>query len=247
MTTQSSEDYLKAIYEQVYELGLPYASTGALAHELGVTPASVSSMLKKLAGEEPPLVIHEPYQGARLTDDGERAALEVIRHHRLLESFLSETLGYSWDEVHAEAHRLEHAISEEMEERMAAFLGQPPRDPHGSPIPQRDGTMAMTDDLRLTELPLGQTARVQRVSDHDPALLRYLVRVGLTLDAPIAVTARDPFDGPLHMSICSEPARCTPWAGASPTTCSLRWLTSYSRQAGSCLENHDEPRNPNPT
>jgi DtxR family Mn-dependent transcriptional regulator len=207
MASQSTEDYLKTVYELLHELGLEWATTSALAQALGVTPASVTAMLKKLATDTPPLIVYEPYQGARLTADGELAALEVVRHHRLLECFLSQTLGYAWDEVHAEAHRLEHAISEEMEERIAAHLGQPQHDPHGSPIPHRDGSLATTNDIRLTDLPVGQRARIRRVSDHDPALLRYLAEVGLTLDAPIEITARDPFDGPQHIRLRASGAR----------------------------------------
>ena len=158
MPSQSEQDYLKAIYEVVHEGGQEWASTTGLAHALGLAPASVTAMLKKLAGQNPPLVLHELYQGVRLTEAGERAALEVVRHHRLLESFLSAALGYTWDKVHAEAHRLEHAISEDLEDHIASYLGEPARDPHGAPIPRRDGAMEALDDLRLTDLPLGQPA-----------------------------------------------------------------------------------------
>ncbi len=142
MASQSIEDYLKAIYELVCEGRQPWAGTTMLAQALGLSPASVTAMLKKLAALDPPLIVYEPYQGARLTGAGEKAALEIVRHHRLVESFLTVALGYSWDKVHAEAHRLEHAISDELEEHIAAYLGDPARDPHGSPIPQRDGTVA---------------------------------------------------------------------------------------------------------
>ena len=159
MTSQSVQDYLKAIYEVVCEGGQEWASTTGLAHALGLAPASVTAMLKKLASQDPPLVQHELYQGVRLTEEGEKAALEVVRHHRLLESFLSAALGYTWDKVHAEAHRLEHAISEELEDHIASYLGEPSRDPHGSPIPRRDGAMEALDDVPLTDLPVGRPAR----------------------------------------------------------------------------------------
>lgn len=206
MFSQSEQDYLKAIYELQYEQGNAWVTTTGLAQRLGVSPASVTEMVKKLAADERELVWHERYHGARLAAAGERAALEVIRHHRLAESFLSQALGYSWDKVHAEAHRLEHVISEELEEHIAHYLGDPARDPHGSPIPQRDGAIETLKDIRLTDLPLGQRARVQRVLDDDPALLRYLSELGLVLGAQVEITERAPFQGPLYVRLLEPPA-----------------------------------------
>ena len=134
--TQSTEDYLKAIYDLT--LNGERATTNQIAEQLGVKPASVTGMLKRLAASEPPLLEYRKHQGAGLTEEGRRAALEIVRHHRLLELFLHETLGYSWDEVHVEADRLEHVLSEEMEERIARVLGDPMHDPHGEPIPNRE-------------------------------------------------------------------------------------------------------------
>ncbi len=205
MTSQSVQDYLKALYELVCEGGQEWASTTKLAHVLELAPASVTAMLKKLSVMDPPLVVHELYRGARLTEAGERAALEVVRHHRLIESFLTAALGYSWDRVHAEAHRLEHAISEELVDDIARYLGEPARDPHGSPIPGRDGAMEALHDIPLTDLPPGRPAEVRRVLDDDPALLRYLNDLGLVLGAHVEVTERVPFQGPLLVRV-AEPA-----------------------------------------
>lgn len=215
MPSQSEQDYLKAIYEIECEGGQEWASTSQLAHALGLAPASVTAMLKKLAGQNPPLVQHELYQGVRLTEAGEKVALEVVRHHRLLESFLSVALGYTWDKVHTEAHRLEHAISEELEDRIASYLGEPPRDPHGSPIPRRDGVMETLDDVRLTDLPVGRRAHVRRVLDHDAELLRYLSELGLVLGAPLEVTERAPFQGPLYVRLLEGPATHALGAGVT--------------------------------
>ena len=201
MHSRSVEDYLKAIYELVCEGDEAWAPTTVLAQALQLAPASVTAMLKKLSAMDPPLVLHELYHGAQLTDEGKKVALEVVRHHRLLESFLSASLGYSWDEVHEEAHRLEHVISEEMEERIARYLGQPARDPHGSPIPRRDGVVEVLDDIRLTDLPPGRPAQIQRVMDHDAALLRYLSELGLILGARVEVAERAPFQGPHHVRL----------------------------------------------
>ncbi len=206
MLSRSEEDYLKAVYDLQHERGGEWVTTNSLAHMLGVSPASVTEMLKKLAAPDRALVRHERYHGVRLTEAGERAALEVVRHHRLIESFLSAALGYTWDKVHAEAHRLEHVVSEELEDHIARYLGHPVRDPHGSPIPQRNGAVEMLDDIRLTDLPLGRPARVRRVLDDDPALLRYLSELGLVLGTRIEVTERIPFQGPLYVRLLELPA-----------------------------------------
>lgn len=197
MQTQAVEDYLKTIYElQARE---KQVSTTALAERLGVAPASVTGMVKKLATMK--LVVHQPYQGVTLTQAGEKIALEVVRHHRLVESYLSEALGVPWDQVHAEADKWEHVLSEDLEDRIDALLGHPTTDPHGAPIPGRDGSLPAGEFKRLVDLPVGETAVVAEVSDHDPALLRYLGEMGLYPQAIVAVIAAAPFEGPLTVRI----------------------------------------------
>lgn len=205
MLTQSEQDYLKVVYELQHERGDAWVTTSSLAQRLGVSPASVTEMLKKLAAPGRSLLIYERYRGVRLSDAGLAAGLEVVRHHRLIESFLSEALGYGWDEVHAEAHRLEHVISETMEDRIAAYLRHPQRDPHGAPIPQRNGVVAARQDISLTDLAPGAPATICRVLDDDPALLRYLSDLGMTLGAHVEVADRAPFDGPIHVRL-AEPS-----------------------------------------
>ena len=200
MHTQSVEDYLTAIYKIQSEQGK--VATTVLARRLGVTPASVTGMIKHLADMH--LVTYEPYQGFVLTDAGQQIALEVIRRHRLIELHLQEALGYSWDEVHAEAEQLEHVISEAFEDRIAEMLGHPEFDPHGEPIPAKDGSYAEPAGTRLTDLAAGQSGRVARVSDDDPALLRYLAELGITLDATLTVIEKAPFDGPLHVRVGTQ-------------------------------------------
>ena len=202
MLSHAVQDYLKAIYELEEDFGR--ASTSALATALKVAPASVTGMLQKLAehsAESPRLVAYERHHGATLTPAGRQIALEIIRHHRLIELYLAEALGYRWDEVHAEAEKLEHVISEEFEDRICAVLGDPTRDPHGNPIPAKDGTVPPQATTPLTVVDAGQRARVARVRDDDPALLRYLAELGLVLDATLTVADRAPFDGPLHVRI----------------------------------------------
>jgi DtxR family Mn-dependent transcriptional regulator len=193
------QDYLKAIYEVDEETSGAAAGTAALADKLGVSRASVTGMLKKLAGGPDRLVTYTRYRGARLTAKGRAAALEVVRHHRLLEAYLTSALGFSWDEVHAEADHLEHVISEDLEERIAAYLGHPASDPHGAPIPQRDGSLPARHELRLSDLEVGTQAVVSRVSDREPELLRYLDQLGLRPHSRLRVLERGPFDGPLHV------------------------------------------------
>ena len=197
--TQSIEDYLKIIYD----LTVPNrrASTNQIAERMGVTPASVSGMIKRLANHNPPLLRYEKHHGVKLTEQGERAALQVIRHHRLLELFLYESLGYTWDEVHNEADRLEHVISEEFEERMAQALGNPLQDPHGEPIPQRDLSLPEQSNVHLGDLRLGQRATIQRVSSAEPQLLRYLSTIGLVPQAHILVTGYSSFDDNLQLQV----------------------------------------------
>lgn len=193
------ENYLKAIYEVDEETAGAPAGTAALAEKLGVTRASVTGMLKKLASAPERLVTYTRYRGVRLTPKGRAAALEVVRHHRLLEAYLTSALGYSWDEVHTEADHLEHVISEDFEERIAAYLGDPVSDPHGAPIPQRDGSLPPRREVRLSDLDVGTQAAIARVSDRDPDLLRYLDQLGLRPPGRLRVLDRGPFDGPLHV------------------------------------------------
>ena len=197
--TEAVEDYAKAIYA-LERRGDGPVGTSALAERLGVSPGTVTAMIKRLA--ELGLAKHEPYRGVTLTESGERVALEVMRHHRLIESFLAEALGMPWDRVHDEAEVLEHYISEELEERIAAALGDPSHDPHGDPIP--DQQLALADDgggLPLAELALGRSARFTRVSDSDPAMLRYLDERGIRPGAELTVREREPFGGALMISV----------------------------------------------
>jgi DtxR family Mn-dependent transcriptional regulator len=199
LITQSIQDYLKHIYE-LNEKGVS-ASTNDLAARLNIAPASVTGMLQKLANSKPPLVVYKKHQGVTLTKNGEKAALEVIRHHRLLETFLVNTLGYSWDEVHTEADKLEHVISEDFEARMAAALGNPTRDPHGELIPTADLTMPADESYPLASLRADETATVRRVSDDDPALLRHLREIGVVPEVRITVKNYSEFDGNLTLQV----------------------------------------------
>jgi len=202
--TQSIQDYLKHIFE-LTEDGNP-ASTNDLAARLGVKPASVTGMVQKLASTEPPLVDYQKHQGVTLTPAGERAALEVLRHHRLLETWLVQSLGYSWDEVHEEACRLEHVISDDFEARMAAALGNPSRDPHGDPIPDADLVMPSDETLPLASLRPAQKAVLLRVNDEEPAFLRHLEELGLIPGAKLEITSFSSFDNNLTVAVNGHPA-----------------------------------------
>ena len=199
LMTQSIQDYLKHIYELNENSGS--ASTNDLAARLNIAPASVTGMLQKLASSKPPLVLYKKHQGVTLTKNGEKAALEVIRHHRLLETFLVSTLGYTWDEVHREADKLEHVISEDFEARMAAALGHPTRDPHGELIPSADLVMPVDESCPLASLRTDETATVRRVSDDDPALLRHLREIGVVPEVKIVVKNYSEFDGNLTLQV----------------------------------------------
>lgn len=198
--TSAMEDYLKVIY-RLAEDGRR-ATTQAIAERLNVAAPSVTGMVKRLADLK--LVHHEKHRAVELTPAGRKAALEIVRHHRLLELYLAEALGYSWDEVHAEAERLEHTISEDFEARIDAALGFPTTDPHGDPIPSASGEIAAISDDRLTGLAVGEPAVISRVSDGDPDKLRYLGGIGFFPDAAICVVERLPFDGPLRVRIGDE-------------------------------------------
>lgn len=188
------QDYSKAIYSLHGRSEEP-VSTSALAERLGVSAASASAMVKRL--ESMGLARHERYHGAELTAAGERVALEVIRHHRLVELYLAEALGMSWDRVHEEAEKLEHAISPELSELIADKLGNPTHDPHGDPIPTADGEMVEPSSRPLSELVPGERGTFARVSDADPEMLRYLSERGIAPGDGLEVLERQPFDGPL--------------------------------------------------
>jgi DtxR family Mn-dependent transcriptional regulator len=190
------EDYAKAIYALQVETDGP-VTNNALADRLGVSAASASNMVKKLCGLG--LVEHLPYHGVELTPAGRRVALEVLRHHRLLELYLSESLGVPWDRVHDEAEVLEHHISEELEELIATALGNPTHDPHGDPIPTRDLEMVEEPACTLDSLEPGAHGRFTRISDHDPEMLRYLAERGIAPGDDFEVVDKQPFGGPLFV------------------------------------------------
>lgn len=192
MISTSMQDYLKAIYEIAERSG--QVTTSELAARLDVTPTSATGMMKKLA--ELRLIEHEPYHGARLTEGGRRIAVEMIRHHRLIELYLAEALGVPWDQVHVEAERLEHVISEDLERRMAEALGHPSHDPHGAPIPSVDGEIHRQEEtIVLTDCRPGSRVVVVEVDDRDPALLRYLADHGIRPGVELQVLRFDPFGG----------------------------------------------------
>jgi DtxR family Mn-dependent transcriptional regulator len=190
------QDYAKAIWT-LASRGEDAVSTSAVAERLGVSPASATAMIKRL--ESMGLATHEPYHGARLTPTGERIALEVVRHHRLLELYLSEALGMPWDQVHEEAEVLEHAISPELSALIAAKLGNPTHDPHGDPIPTADGELIEEPTRPLSDLRPGDTGTFVRVSDSDPEMLRYLSAQGISPGDDFEVVEKQPFDGPLSV------------------------------------------------
>jgi len=195
-TSSAIEDYAKAIYA-LEERGEGTVSTNALAERLGVTAGSASGMVKRL--DEMGLVTHVPYRGVQLTPAGVRLALEVIRHHRLLELYLAKALDVPWDRVHEEAEVLEHVLSEELEELIAAKLGDPTVDPHGDPIPTRDLEMPERDTVALPTLDAGHEGVFVRVSDSDPEMLRYLSERGISPGDSFAVVDKQPFEGPLFL------------------------------------------------
>ena len=202
--TKAIEDYLKAIYK--LSANGERATTKELAILLDVRPASVTGMVQKLASGDPPLVDYQKHRGVSLTLEGERAALEIIRHHRLLEMFLHEILGYPWDEVHDEAERLEHVISEVFEDRMAKVLGDPTHDPHGDPIPTRDLKIHPPCDTRMSDLRPDQQAVVKRVHDSDPDFLRHIAGLGLRPETTVSILEHSPFDENLKIQVHGQPS-----------------------------------------
>lgn len=189
--SEALQDYVKAVYR--LERGGATVSTTAIAENLGVTPGSVSAMIRRLAKRG--LLEHTPYRGVTLTPDGERVALKVIRRHRLLETFLAQELGMPWDQVHAEAEVLEHVLSDELEGLIAAKLGHPTHDPHGDPIPSAALELAAEDTVTLAEAEPGSRGRFVRISDEDPAMLRHLAELGVAPGDRFEVVDRQPFGG----------------------------------------------------
>ena len=198
--SEAIDDYLKSIFRLSGREERQVSST-EIADDLDITAASVTNMLQKLAALEPPLVLYEKHRGVQLSKAGKKRALEIIRHHRLLETFLHQVLGYPWDEVHQEAERLEHFISERFEERIAAKLGHPEFDPHGHAIPALDGSLPTHEPRTLSQLKPGQTARVASVSDKDPEMLRYLATQGIRPGVRVTLGEQLPFKGDYQVRI----------------------------------------------
>ncbi len=195
--TPAAENHLKAIYGEL-EAGRR-ATTTALARRLGVAPPSVTAMVRRLSAAG--LVAHRPYQGVTLTDAGRRVAVEIVRHHRLIELYLAEALGVPWDEVHEEAERLEHVISEALERRMAEALGHPSHDPHGAPIPTAEGEVPRRALRELADVDVGETVIFAEVDDDDAELLRHLGALGLRPGVELTVCGIDPADGPVRLRV----------------------------------------------
>jgi len=195
--TAPVEDYLKAIY--TIGRGTGAAATNEIAQRLALAPASVSGMVRRLADQG--LLAYERYHGVKLTETGRRAALRTLRRHRVIEAYLAQALGYPWDGVHAEAERLEHAASDELVDRMAATMGEPEVDPHGAPIPTRDGAVDETEYTSLAELAVDTPGVVVRVADEDPAMLRYLAELSVVPGKRVTVKSRAPYGGPITLVV----------------------------------------------
>lgn len=195
--TRSTEDYLKAIYELEKATGA--AQTSAIAEALAVAPPSVSGMVKRLS--ESGLLDHVPYRGVQLTAAGKQAALRMVRRHRIVETYLTQKLGYDWDSVHEEAERLEHAVSDELVERMAMALGNPRYDPHGAPIPTVAGQIEQPENLPMSEVPVGKIAELRMVSDKNSERLRYIASLGLRPGVSFEMVGRQPFQGPVTIRV----------------------------------------------
>lgn len=197
-STAAVEDYAKAIYS-LEQPGPNRVSTNSISEKLTVAPASVTAMVQKMAAMK--LVTYKPYSGVRLTDAGRKLALEVIRHHRLLEQFLSDALDVPWDQVHKEAEILEHVLSEDLEARIDEKLGFPTVDPHGDPIPSHEGSVEEQETVRLDEVEPGQSGVIVRVSDSNPEILRYLAEREIRPGLDFILGHREPFGGPLTVQI----------------------------------------------
>jgi len=232
--SSATEDYLKAIYELQLTDGA--VTTMALAGAMGVSAASTTNMVKKLAALK--LARHAPYHGVELTPAGEKIALEVVRHHRLIELFLHEALGMPWDEVHAEAHKLEHVLSDKLEDHIADFLGDPTTDPHGDPIPSKAGIIAPTDLVMLADLAPNTPATIQRVAAQDPARLRYLREQGLVPNTRVTVVEHTPFAGPVRVRVSGGDERVIDralaqqiWAAQAPPATRKKIARALHRDA----------------
>jgi DtxR family Mn-dependent transcriptional regulator len=197
MKNEVIEDYLKAIFVLQKEKGK--VGTNELAKKMGIAAASATGMIKKLS--EKNLVTYEPYQGVKLTESGKRIAGEVIRHHRLIELFLSESLGVPWDKVHEEAEKWEHVLSEDLEDRIDELLGFPTTDPHGAPIPDRNGKLTPDVTIPLSDLRVGQSAIISEVNDDNSELLRYLGKMGFYPKIKIMIVKKAPFEGPIEIKL----------------------------------------------
>lgn len=208
MPSPSVEDYIKAIYKAHASNGS--VATHELAERLHVSAPAVSKMMRKLSALK--LITHAPYQGVKLTRAGEKLALEIIRHHRLIELYLVQAMGFSWDSVHEEAERLEHHISEEFEDKIDELLGHPTACPHGDPIPTRAGTIAPTTDRPLAQQRSPARLIVRRVSDEDAELLRHFQALGVTPGTAIELVTQEPFEGPLVLKVGGKRVRLTPQA-----------------------------------
>ncbi len=213
--SRSIEDYLKVIYKLELESGS--AQTSAIADALAIAPPSVSGMVKRLADAE--LVTHVPYRGVELTEAGRRQALRMLRRHRILESYLIGHLGYDWDDVDREAERLEHAVSDDLVERMAVKLGNPTHDPHGAPIPSAAGTIDPTRYLPMTEIEVGLAGRFRMIGDADPERLRFIASLGLRPGAEFRVLDRQPFNGPVTIELDGGRKEVIGFALASSLQC----------------------------
>ena len=212
-STEAVDDYLKAILE-LSGADSARVTSNALAAHLEIRAASVTGMLQKLAGLAVPMVAYEKHRGVRLSEAGKSRALEVIRHHRLLERFLHDVLGFAWDEVHEEAERLEHYISERLEDRIAACLGDPRLDPHGHPIPAKNGSIVVRAEVELANWPCQVPGAISSVSDRDPAALREMKRLGLVPGANIVVEAGSRAGSVLVRVEGQAPARLSPGIAA---------------------------------
>ena len=200
MLSQAAQDYIKSIYKlQNGHEPVESVNTSLIAEKMEVAAASATNMVKKLA--ELNLLQHTPYRGVELTEAGREVALEILRHHRLIELYLSKALGYRWDEVDAEADRLEHVISEEFEDKIDEVLGFPTTDPHGAPIPTKEGDIERFDYQRLMDVAEGKSVVIGQVNDQDPEMLRYMASLGLRPGVEIEVRKKAPFNGPIEIQL----------------------------------------------
>ena len=224
--TAPVEDYLKAIY--TIGKGTGAAATNEIAQRLALAPASVSGMVRRLADQG--LLAYERYHGVKLTETGRRAALRTLRRHRVIEAYLAQALDYPWDRVHAEAERLEHAASDELVDRMAATMGEPEVDPHGAPIPTRDGSVHETEYTSLADLAVDMPGVVMRVTDEDPAMLRYLAELSVVPGKRVTVKSRAPYGGPITLAVGRQEISVGPALAAHVLTAPVTAKASGGRR-----------------